>query len=179
MQAQRTSAPSSWRKLRHNQVAGRLPSDARIPSKLGAILRLDGSDLLVSAKVGVLRHVGRVLAGLRVTAESLCQSTDVMRASAAADSQIADAEIEGFAAEFARWSARPARALAPPRKPSPPLHLPDARRIEPQDLIRGTPDRAACLPSTVFHNSQATRPPRSASPNAKVDIGPPDGLPRE
>ena len=74
-------------------------------SKLGAILRLDASDLLVSPKVGVPRHVGRVLAGLRVTAESLCQSTDVMRASAAADSEIADAEIEGFAAEFTHFRA--------------------------------------------------------------------------
>jgi hypothetical protein len=58
---------------------GRLPGrrfkvrnspDARISSKLGAILGLDAPDLLVSAKVGVLRHVGRVLAGLRVTAKT-------------------------------------------------------------------------------------------------------------
>src|SRR5207247_11479676 len=58
------------------------------------VLEVVVTQVLVAAEEDVLRHVGRVAAGGRLAAQRLGQAPDVVRAGAAAHTQIAVAAIE-------------------------------------------------------------------------------------
>ena len=59
-------------------------------------------DRRIGAQVGVLGHVGRVAARRRVAAQRLGHGADMVRAGAAADAQVAYADLEGFGGEGAQ-----------------------------------------------------------------------------
>src|SRR5437588_11015030 len=74
-------------------------------SQLLGVLLVLGAQARVGAEKGVLRHVGRVPARRRCAADGLREAADVVRAGAAADAEIADAELERGRAELGQLVA--------------------------------------------------------------------------
>src|ERR1700730_8769409 len=85
-------------------------------SKLRAILRLHFLDLLISAAQGMIRHVGGILARLRMASEPLCQGANVMRAGATTHPEIFDTHLVRRAPELTDLRASTYERVEPDRK---------------------------------------------------------------